>query len=293
MKNFYFLPFICLISIFCTAQNVPFEYMGVIKLNDSAFISYKLVFEEMDGTINGYSISDLGGPYETKSNIRGSYDQDTQDFSFNEYDIVYTKSPVDNFDMCLVHFSSSVRKLKTNKMFDGKFEGKYIDSKPCLSGDLFMTSIEIAQARAEKIDKKLQKSKRVSAEIKDKFSAGATVDTLIQSSIKKGENLNIFTKSKEVIFSIYDSGKVDNDRINLYINDKLVLENFSLTAKKQKIILTTIKDATVRVRIEAINEGLSSPNTVKIEILDNDNLISTRTILNTSEDAFITFINKI
>jgi hypothetical protein len=267
--------------------------MGAIKLNDSAFISYKLVFEETDGTINGYSISDLGGPYETKSNIRGSYDQDTQDFNFKEYDIVYTKSPVDNFDMCLVHFSSSVRKLKTNKMLDGKFEGKYIDNKPCLSGDLLMTSIEIAQTRAEKLDIKLQKSKRVSAEIKDKFSAAATVDTLIQSSIKKGENLNIFTKSKEVIFSIYDSGKVDDDRINLYIDDKLVLENFSLTAKKQKIILTTKKDATVRVRIEAINEGLSAPNTVKIEILDNDNLISTRTILNTSEDAFITFINKI
>lgn len=273
------------------AQQLPYEYMGAIKLNDSAFISYKLVFTELNGVIKGYSISDIGGPYETKSTVVGTYDEETNDFNFRETDIVYTKSPLDSFDMCLVHFSNKLRKLKSSTGIQGQFKGKYIDNLPCLNGDLIMTSMETAVERAKKVDKKLQKTRRVSQEIKDKFNALAVIDTLSQSTVKKSENLNVFAYGNEVIFSIYDSGKVDDDRINLYINDRLVLDNYTITADKEKFILKRQPEPLV-VKIKALSEGTSPPNTVRIEALDKQSLMRTRTLLHTDEEAYLTFYFK-
>lgn len=283
--------FFLLVSQLLVAQQVPFEYMGAIKLNDSSFISYKVVFEELDGVVKGYSISDLGGAYETKSSIEGVYNEATSEFNFRELDIVYTKSPLDNFDMCLVHFDSYIKRLKTNKDIKGPFKGKYVDDKPCLNGDIFLTNMVVAVERAKKLDKKLQKSKKISQDVKEKFSAAASVDTLTQSTVKNLENLNVFAKGNEVILSIYDSGKVDGDRINLFVNDRLVLDNFTITAEKQKIILKRQKEP-LRVKIVALDEGSSAPNTVKIEALDKNNLMSTRTLLKTLEEASLTFIFK-
>ena len=273
------------------SQLDDYEYTGVIKLNDSAFISYKLAFEELDGKIQGYSMSDLGGKHETKSNIKGTYDSDKKEFSFAEYDIVYTKSPLGEIDMCLVNFSTRMRNLEKNKAFSGDFKGLYPDKTACLDGMLIMAASERVQERIAKLDERIQKSKKVSQEVKDKISAKRSVDTLTMSVVRKDENLNIFAKSKELTISIYDSGKVDDDRINLYVDDKLILENYAITREKKNIPVT-ITNKTAVIRVEAVNEGTSSPNTVKVEVQDGPSLITTRTSLKTGEKAALTLVKQ-
>ncbi|WP_299149086.1 hypothetical protein [uncultured Dokdonia sp.] len=288
----YILLFLnCLITAICFGQLEDYEYMGVIKLSDSAFISYKLAFEELDGKIQGYSMSDLGGKHETKSNIKGTYDSDKKELSFAEYDIVYTKSPLGEIDMCLVNFTGGLRSLERSKAFSGPFQGLYPDKNPCLDGMLIMSASEEVQKRIDRMDRKIQKSKKVSQEVKDKISARKLVDTLTMSIVKKDENLNIFTKGKEIMVSIYDSGKVDDDRINLYVDDKLILENYSITREKKNIPVT-ITNKTAVVRVEAITEGTSSPNTVKVEVKDGPSLITTRTSLKTGEKAELTLVKQ-
>ncbi len=274
---------------FC--QSDTYEYLGVIKLNDSAFISYKLAFEETDGKIQGYSLSDLGGKHETKSNIKGTYDITDKRLSFNEYDIVYTKSPLGEVDMCLVHFDGKLRDLNRAKAFSGSFKGKYPDASSCLNGELIMAASERVQERIAKLDRKIQKSSKVSQELKDRVSAKRSVDTLTMSIVKNRENLNIFTKTKNVTVSIYDSGKVDNDRINLYVDDTLLLEDFVIEGAKKNIPITITKPVT-EIRVEAIDEGTSAPNTVKVEIKDGTNLITTRTSLKTGESATLSLVNQ-
>jgi hypothetical protein len=272
-------------------QLTAYEYMGVIKLNDSAFISYKLAFEEVDGRVQGYSMADLGGKHETKSNIKGIYDSENKIFSFAEYDIVYTKSPLGEVDMCLINFEGKMRNLENNKAFSGDFKGLYPDKSSCLDGMLIMSATEEAQARIAKLDKKIQKSKKVSQELKDRISAKRSVDTLTMSIVRKNENLNVFTKTKDVVISIYDSGKVDDDRINLYVDDVLILEDYSIERAKKQIPITITKKTTV-VRVEALTEGTSAPNTVKVEIQDGMSLITTRTSLKTGEKAELTLVKQ-
>ena len=285
----FFISF--LLGATAYGQLDTYEYMGVIKLNDSAFISYKLAFEEVDGKIQGFSMADLGGKHETKSNIKGIYDSENKLFSFAEYDIVYTKSPLGEVDMCLINFEGKMRNLENNKAFSGDFKGLYPDKSSCLDGMLIMSATEEAQARIAKLDKKIQKSKKVSQELKDRISTKRSVDTLTMSIVRKNENLNVFTKTKDIVISIYDSGKVDDDRINLYVDDVLILEDYSIEKAKKQIPITITKKTTV-VRVEALTEGTSAPNTVKVEIQDGLSLITTRTSLKTGEKAELTLVRQ-
>lgn len=272
-------------------ETTPFNYLGVIKLNDTAFISYKLAFEVKDNVIEGYSITDAGGPHETKSNIKGIYNTDLKELVFNEYDIVYTKSPITELDFCLVNFKGKMRNLEKNKPFSGDFSGLYPDGKACLDGQIIMSPLAEVEKRAEKADKMIQKSKRFSKKIKDNVSATTALDTLSMSVVKTGENLNIFTKTKNVIVAIYDAGKVDDDRINLYIDGKLILSNYAIEKDRKEIPITITKEFTV-IKVEALNEGTSAPNTVKVEVNDGQRLISTRTSLKSNEKAELTLVNQ-
>lgn len=293
----YLLSFGCLFFIqFAFAQStnlekVPFNYLGVIKLNDTAFISYKLAFEVKDNVIEGYSITDAGGPHETKSNITGSYNKDDKELVFNEYDIVYTKSPITELDFCLVYFKGNMRNLEKNKPFSGDFRGLYPDGKSCLDGQIIMSPFAQVEKRAKKADKLIQKSKRFSKQIKENVSATTALDTLSMSVVKTGENLNVFTKTKNVILAIYDAGKVDDDRINLYIDGQLILSNYAIEKNRKEIPITITKEFTV-IKVVALNEGTSAPNTVKVEINDGQRMISTRTSLKSNEHAALTLVNQ-
>ena len=295
MRNLLLVSFLTLFFFPTSAfsQQPMYEYIGVIKLSDSAFISYRLAFEEVDGRIEGYSLTDMGGKHETKSNIKGRYDETEKILSFQEYDIVYTKSPLEELDMymCLVSFEGKLRNLKKNKAFSGDFKGVSAEGNACPEGMIIVSNAQKADKRIEKFDKKVQKSKKISQEVKDKISMRRAIDTLTMSVVKKDENLNVFTKTKNVIISIYDAGKVDDDRINLYIDGKLILENYAILREKKEIPITITKESTT-VKVTALNVGDSAPNTVKVEILDGSNLITTRTSLNTNESAVLTLVNQ-
>lgn len=289
--RFLLLFIFCLTSFITYGQLDTYEYMGVIKLNDSSFIPYKLAFEELDGQIQGYSMADLGGKHETRSNIKGRYNAKEKVFSFAEYDIVYTKSPLGEVDMCLINFEVKMRNLERTKAFSGNFKGLYPDKTACLDGMLIMSGSEQVIERVAKLDRKLQKSKKVPQELKDKISAKRTLDTLTMSVVRNNENLNIFTKTNTIEISIYDFGKVDNDRINLYVDNILILKEYAIE-KEKKTIPITITGAIAKVRVEAVDEGTSPPNTVKVEISDGGNLVTTSTSLRTGETAQLTFVKQ-
>lgn len=280
-----------LFSFVSLSQENTYEYLGVIKLNDTAFISYKLDFEESNGIINGYSISDLGGKHETKSNIRGSYLEQDKKFIFKEYDIVYTKSPIDELDICLINFEGKMKNLSKNKAFSGDFKGLYPDGERCLDGMIIVSNAKKIEERIAKMDIKIQKSKRISDEVKEKFSVKRSIDTLTMSTVKAGENLNVFVKNRAATLIIYDAGKVDDDRVKITINGAIILEDYSILREKKEIPIT-IETGITKIDVIALNEGTKATNTVKVEILDGDNLITTRTSLNEGETATLTLINE-
>lgn len=67
-----------------------------------------------------------------------------------------------------------------------------------------------------------------------------------------------------VVLKIYDKSKEDGDIINLYIDDKLILENY--VAKNQAKRLKVTVQNKKYIRIQNVHEGSIPPNTVVVEI---------------------------
>ncbi len=278
-----------LFNSICSISQLKYrELSGVIKINDTLFIPYELYLNRSNSTdINGYSITDKNGAHETKSAIKGSYNSINKTLKFNEFDILYTKSSFKTFDFCFIHFEGKIKGFENLKALNGNFYGKYENGVNCIDGKLILINKSKIESRTKKLEKKLNKSKynKLRKNIKPKL------DSIKLENIVANENLNVFVKSKTYTLSIYDSGKIDNDRINLFIDNELILENYSIKKEKKEIPLN-VKKSKVSVKVVALNVGSSPPNTVKIEIMGENQFIETRTMLKEKESALLTLIPK-
>lgn len=271
-----------------------YEFLGAIKLNgnDKALITYRLVFEENNGIINGYSVTDLDGIHETKNTISGTYDRKTKLLTFQEKDILYTKSKFSQASFCFINFSGNVKLVNNTSKIDGVFKGLYKNKKKCIDGTIALVGSNKIYSLAEKVNKKIQKSNKIDKEVKLKSNPIALLDSLRINKLSKEQNLSVFWDSKVVKIEIFDSGKEDGDIINLYHNGKLILENYKVKLEKKIISVTVDLSVTNEFKIFAINEGTIAPNTAKIILYDSNRTFELFTSFKKNEFAFITIIKN-
>ncbi len=268
-----------------------YQFLGVIKLEDSTIISYKISFTENKGAIKGHSITDLNGAHETKSLITGKFEEAKKLFQFKENGIVYTKSPITETDFCYINFTGHLKRINEQDKIEGSFKGLYNDGQECISGEIELGGLAKITKKAKKIDRKIDRNIFVKKKTKKRINVQKTLDTLNMNIINKGETLNIFSKDKKLSLAIYDAGKEDGDIINLSINGEKILDNFTVTHKK-KIIPITVDVEKTLIQVEALNAGTSPPNTVRIEVTDTQNFVRTLTNLSTGEKASLAIIKK-
>ncbi len=290
----YQIRFLFLVFLFSSdlifSQNVQ-EYLGILKLNDSSLISYQLNLTEIDGAISGYSVTDLGGDHETKSNITGFYKQNSDLLSFKEVGIIYTKSTISDYDFCYVHFEGKMNNINSKKNITGKFNGRYNDGSTCINGEIMLKNVIKIEKKATRVDRAIQKSRKISEEVKSKVSVTQTLDSLKMNILKSGQNLSMFSSGKELHLKIYDAGKVDGDKINVFVNDSIVLRNY-VVSKEIKLLKIPLKSSSTIIRVNALNTGTISPNTAKVEIIDQKNNIDVITSLKKGENTSITVIKE-
>ena len=293
-KNLLHIMFPFLVSLTCLGQ-VNYEFFGAIKLNgnDKTIITYRLVFEENKGKILGFSVTDLDGAHETKNTIEGTYDRKTKLFTFQEKEILYTKSKYAQSSFCFVNFSGKVKLVDNTSKVEGAFKGLYKNKTKCIDGTVTLVGSHKIYNFANKVNKKIQKSKKVDQETKNKVNPVKMIDSLKINKLSKDQNLNVFWESKKVVIEIFDAGQEDGDIINLYHNDVLILDNYKI--KLEKKLLSIPIDITINnvFKIKAINEGTIPTNSAKIILVDENNrtfdLLSS---FKKNESASITIIKK-
>ena len=283
-----FILFFINLNVF--SQNEQ-EYYGIIKLNDSSFISYKINLIENNGTISGYSITDIGGDHETKSSITGNYNHKTKVLLFKEVGIIYTKSKISDYDFCFIYFEGKVTNINSKNNISGEFKGKYSDGSTCINGEISLKGVDEITKRAEKADNIIQKYKRIDEHTKASVSVLKTLDSLGMNVLKSNQNLSTFSNAKKITLKISDAGKVDGDKISIYLNDTILLKNYIVT-KNIKEIDIPLKSKKTIIKVHALNLGSISPNTAKIEIINSNNTINTLTSLKKDEKTLITIIKK-
>lgn len=285
----YFLQLTLFLLTFISWSQNAYEYMGLVMLNDSTSITYKISITEKNGSVKGYSLTDLGGEHETRSNILGEYDHVNNELNFRETSIIYTKSPVTQDDFCFIITTFKKFSFEKAKKIKANFVGLFSDNTRCIDGQLFLNSVEKIEARMDKMVTKINKSNKIADSTKQKMNALRLMDSLNLNILKKDQTLSVFSKSKKVSISIYDGGKEDGDKITIYANKKVVLNNYEANKEKRIISLNLFDDKTSIV-IKAENEGKIAPNTVIVEIEDGKNNIKALSNLKQGETTQIDFL---
>jgi len=268
-----------------------YTYVGVLKLSDSTFISYKLDFVEKDGLVTGYSTTDMGGPHETKSYISGYFDDAANTLNFFESGILYTKSEITQNDFCFVHFDGRLKKMNETQKIQGLFKGLFSDGQECISGELALSNFKKILKRTKKMDKKIDRSIFVSKEKKEKINLVKMMDSLSLNIIKKDEVLSVFTSSDKVNLTLFDAGQEDGDIITVLVNGRIILKDYQVTTQKETLTVTLDSPKT-ELKVIAVNNGSMGGNTVKIDISDDLNTIETLTNLHAKETASFNILKK-
>ncbi len=283
-----------LIFIFFSIKNFSqekYEYFGALQLNGNfkTLITYRLVFSEVNGIVKGYSITDLGGEYETKNSISGTYFRKTKNLVFNEDGILYTKSKLKTF--CYVNFSGNVKLVENATKIDGDFKGFYKNKTKCIDGTLNLVGSNKIYKFLDKANKKIKKSKKIEETVKEKINPIRILDSLKENNLLKNQNLTLYVKSNQVDIEIWDEFIEDGDVIDLYQNDVLILNHYEILNKKKKITIKLDRPETV-FKVQAISEGYKAPNTAQVQIIDGERIFELKTNLKKDENATLTIVKS-
>lgn len=279
------IGFIFILIHFFGYSQTEHEFLGFLKLNDTSLISYSLNLQLKGQQIQGYSVTNLGGLHETKSYVKGTYDDKTNMVYFFEYGIEYTKSDLGTYDFCFIHFKGNIRNIAKQNVIKGRFEGKYEDGISCIDGELMIRSIEKIYAKTKKTDKKIQRIRKIPDSIKEKINLTKVIDEQRLNMLKANETTTVFIKSEEVELVVWDSGKIDGDMISIHYNGLEILKKHRIGKEKNSIKLSIKKGIENVLVIRAENLGEISPNTAKIMIKDRDRVIDLLSNLKKSEET--------
>jgi hypothetical protein len=236
------------------------NYLGTLILSNNMPISFKLNLIEKEGIVSGTSITNIGEKDETKSEIMGLYFNSDKSFQLKETQILQTTSEAPLNTFCYINMNLSFKGLLGRKRLEGTFTGNFLDSTECASGKIILMEEKKLKKRLEKAKKRIEKKH---PDISDET-------TLIEQTktLREGENLSINWQSNKMKLFIWDANKEDGDRIELKINNKIILNNFETKNKRKKIRLGLEEGENI-IEIKATNLGASPPNTSRIELVDD------------------------
>lgn len=86
---------------------------------------------------------------------------------------------------------------------------------------------------------------------------------------RKNQYLGSFkTKTFTSTIRFRDAAFVDGDKIKIYLNDKVIQPEVTLSGEFQGFKITLVNGIN-KIDFEALNEGISSPNTAQFEVYDD------------------------
>ncbi len=246
------------------AQSSQVVFLGSITVSGGKSYPYKLFVNDSDGILTGYSVSDIAGPDETKTLIKGSKNASKKQLIFRETKLVYTKSAT---EMCYLHSTLKAGTMQGAATLKGNFKGYRADGKTeCGKGKLMLVCAQdildklLEIAKEDSIPQPTSTHKAV-ADIAEKLVNEADI-----AKILPGDRKVIVCSSSDVELDIWDAKSNDGDIITLLQDGKTLLEQYKITYR-HKVLNVHIPDAgSTQLQLVAINEGTEPLNTARIKI---------------------------
>jgi len=257
----------------CLSQNNnKIEFMGTLAITGGDVLSYKIVFNQTtNNEFTGYSITDFYGKNLTRTSIIGKYDTINNTFSFHELKNINTKMNLADSTFCFVTTKTlKIRNIKGNKIISGAFKGAFPSGESCAEGMIYLVESKLA----EKI-KAMTDTKPISSDstfiVKDNKVKKSNQMIIVKDTIKvltSNQNLLMEHWSKNVSIEVWDGSVPDNDMIRIFLNDKILKENITLTSQKEIINLPST-ESKFKLKFVALNEGYSGLNTLDFKVINS------------------------
>ena len=276
MQKSIFIIFSLFIG-FANGQESQYNYLGTLLFPNNTPISFSIHFNEENGVINGYSLTNIGNPDETKSDISGMYFKKEKSFQLQETQILSTSSEADLSTFCFIHANLSFKGRFAKKRLEGEFVGLFANNDTCASG-------KIPLMEKEKLEKKIKKVKKRIEKLEEKRPA-----VLQTKQLKDGDDFVLNWESDKLTLYLWDANEEDGDKIRLIINGQIILYEYE-TKRKRKKIKYTLKEGENIIEIKAISLGTSPPNTSRIELVDSKTKYPVVMQLSLDKSVIITII---
>jgi hypothetical protein len=253
------LPFLACFFVLLKANSQNdhniYDFFGGKLSNSNKTVFYRLVFQIHNSKIFGYSYTDEHGPKETKSIVQGDYNSKNKLITFKESQKLTTHQNDFYKEKC---YLQGVLKLELNNSIS-KIEGTFIEksktNKICDKGKIKLISP----------DKYIYPKKEKT--VKEKVIL-PTFNSDKKTTLKTDDELTIFWNSDNLILEVWDDEKEDLDRISINLDDKIILENYTLINNKKNIQIPLKKNINT-LKITAKNTDLIGGNTARIDFIDD------------------------
>jgi len=245
-------------------------FIGTAVVNGGQAYAYRLQVNDSAGNLAGYSVTDVTGPNETRTAVKGTLNAEKKQIYFHETRVLSTKSATDEF--CFIHARLKITKIQGATSLKGTFKGYKEDGKTtCASGKMVLMCADDVLGKLLKLAKKegIERSDtdtliRLPPKIvvvNEKEIPAADIQQLMP-----GKVVELQCPSVKVNVEIWDSKNIDGDKITLQQENVPILENFVISGTRKTIPIDMGKNATVTLRLIAQSEGSEPLNTSRIRI---------------------------
>lgn len=270
-----------------------YTFSGAIVIDKTEVLSYTITYQLSNtNTLTGFSISDLNGKEETKSQLTGKYNKKDHTLSFEEKKIVYTKGDTPLEEFCLMKVKGKIEKKGGKTIFTGDFDALgSSEDVICASGTLILLSekdVNELSAKALKVIKKLPPADSIAAADADPTPWSRNV-----FEIESGKSVELELKSNHLVLELVDDRFQDGDRVSILKNSVKMVNKLELTNQVQSFNYDIDKDEKeVTFTFIAEDEGTIALTTFKAAIKNGreNNLIMTS--LNEGERVSVIFKRK-
>lgn len=225
---------------------------------------YSLSLNRIGQKIEGFSYANIGTEDETKCSIVGTIDTVKEIIYLKEVDIVYTKSKLPYQQFCMLAITLKKSKQKNLTIYKGTCKGYlYKTQSSCAKGILTMADLLEATEKIKEImplKDTTSINKIVELQLPANLSTNETNQALFQNDIHK-----LHCNSSSILLTIQDNNEMDYDKIVIEVNNEVLLTNYTL-GKQAKQLSIPLKNEHTLIKICALNEGNSAPNTAFINI---------------------------
>jgi hypothetical protein len=273
------------------AQTTKYFMQGRAYYDGTSQVYKLYLTDDGTGNVTGENISILPDGKILKGPVKGMIDYGRKVIRFQELRLTSLPKGQSEADFCFFTIIGSFKVVEGKTVVQGKFTSKQNDGTMCSGGTIYLIGEkDITNIRAQYLTRIEQKKKaelpkavvkKIVPKIIKKDSVLTKIDLILTDSVKPlvAEKPNIpadmhkFNYEDQMLaITLQDYHEDDNDQVDVYLNDKIVLSSYTLKTSgfKFDLDIKALGNGTGLdiIKIVCKNDGYYSPNSTKI-ILDD------------------------